>query len=283
VSSTHSGRFRQGDSADAYTLHVSDAAGAGPTTGPVTVADTLPPGLTPVELTGDGWTCSLAPVTLPPTATRHAPPNTYEPQPTCSRSGRLAPGSAYPPITVRVAVADNTQPSVTNTAYVSGGGAAGTGTGTDPTAVGQLPALVTSGYPAADGILYAPFTRGGPGVNTYTITVANDGYAATIGPVTFQADLPGGLTATSVSADGGWTCEVATLTCTTKPGVRLAAGQQDQVTVRVAVSGDAPPSAETLLQASGGGARPTAAIDEDNDYSVVSNGGEYMVPTYIAA
>jgi uncharacterized repeat protein (TIGR01451 family) len=282
MSSTHSGSFRQGDSADAYTLTVSDAAAAGPTTGTVTVTDTLPPGLTPVEMTGDGWTCSLAPVTLPPTAARHAPPNTYEPQPTCSRSDRLAPGSAYPPITLRVAVANNTQPSVINTATAAGGGAAGTGSGTDPTTIGQLPALVTSGYPSAGGILYAPFTRGGHGANTYTITVANDGYAATSGPVTFQADLPGGLTAASVTADGGWTCEVATLTCTTKPGVRLAAGQQDQITVQVTASGDAPPSAETLLEASGGGALPAAAIDEDNDYSVVSNGGEYVVPTYIA-
>jgi hypothetical protein len=52
--------------------------------------------------------------------------------------------------------------------------------------------------------------------------------------------------------------------------------------VTVAVSGDAPPSVDTLLLAAGGGAVPAAAIDEDNDYSVVSNGGEYMAPTYIA-
>jgi uncharacterized repeat protein (TIGR01451 family) len=283
VSTAHSGRLRQGDSADAYTLTVSNAATAGPATGTVTVTDTLPPGLTPVEMTGDGWTCSLAPAALPPTSSgRNAPPNTYEPQPACQRSDSLAPGSAYPPITLRVAVANNTQPAVTNTASVSGGGAAQSGTGTDPTTIGQLPALVTSGYPSAGGILYAPFTRGHSGANTYTIAVANDGYAATSAPVTLHADLPGGLTATSITAAGGWTCEVATLTCTTKPGVRLAAGEQDQITVNVAASDDAPPSAETLLTATGGGTVPAAAIDEDNDYNIVSNGGEYVVPTYIA-
>ncbi len=283
MTSTHPGSFRQGDSADAYTLTVSSAATGGPSTGTVTVADTLPPGLTPVEMTGDGWTCSLAPVTLPPTSSgRNAPPNTYEPRPACQRSDPLAPGSAYPPVTLRVAVANNAQPSVTNTATASGGGAAQSGTGTDPTVIGQLPALVVTGYPVAGGILDAPFTTGHASTDAYAITVANDGYAATSAPVTFRADLAAGLTAESITAGGGWSCTLATVTCTTKAGVRLAAGEQDRVTVKVAVSGDAPPSAGTLLLATGGGAVPAAAIDENNDYSVVSNGGEYVVPTYIA-
>jgi exo-1,4-beta-D-glucosaminidase len=283
VTSTHSGSFRQGDAADAYTLRVSNAATAGPAKGTVTVTGTLPPGLTPVEMTGDGWACTLAPATLPPTSSgRNAPPNTYEPQPSCQRSDSLAPGSAYPPITLRVAVANNTQPSVTSTVTATGGGAAQPGTGTDPTIIGQLPALVTSGYPSAGGVLYAPFARGQHGADSYTISVANDGYAATSDPVTFRADLPAGLTAESITAGGGWSCTLATATCTTKAGVHLAAGEQDQVTLRVAVSAGAPASAEVLLEASGGGAVPAAGIDENNDYSLVSNGGEYVVPTYIA-
>jgi exo-1,4-beta-D-glucosaminidase len=282
VTSAHSGSFRQGDTADAYTLTVSNAAPAGPATGTVTVADTLPPGLTPVEMTGDGWTCSLAPVTLPPTATRRPPPNTYVPRPACSRSGSLAPGSGYPPITLRVAVANNTQPSVTNVTSVSGGGAAQAAAGTDPTTIGQLPALVVTGYPSAGGIRYAPFTRGRHGAGAYTVTVANDGYAATSAPVTFRAGLPAGLTAESITGGSGWSCSLSTATCTTKPGVHLAAGEQDQITVVVAVPTDAPSSADTLLAASGGGAPPAAAIDENNDYSIVSNGGEFTAPTYIA-
>jgi len=283
VTGTHAEGFRQGDTADAYTLTVSNAATAGPTAGKVVVADTLPAGLTPVEMAGDGWTCSLAPATLPPTGSgRGAQPNTYVPQPACSRSDALAPGSAYPPITLLVAVADNTQPSVTNTVSVSGGGAAQAATGTDPTSIGQLPALAVTGFPSAGGIEYAPFTAGHAGADTYTIAVANDGYAATSAPVTFQADLPAGLTVESITAGHGWSCTVATVTCTTDAGVHLAAGEQDQITLAVAVSADAPPNAETLLVAAGGGAVPAAAIDEDNDYSVVSNGGEYMVPTYIA-
>ena len=282
VTSSHAGGFGQGDTADAYTLTVSSAATAGPTAGTVTVTDTLPPGLTPVEMTGSGWTCSLAPVTLPPKTSRTTPPNTYEPQPACSRSDSLAPGSAYPPITLWVAVANNAQPSVTNLATATGGGSAAASTGTDRTAIGQLPALVVTGYPSAGGILYAPFTRGGHGADTYTVTVANDGYAATSEPVSVRADLPAGLTPESITSGSGWSCSLATATCTTRPGVHLAAGEQARITLEVAVPADAPPSVDTLLEATGGGAVPAAAIDEDNDYSVVSNGGEYMTPTYIA-
>jgi exo-1,4-beta-D-glucosaminidase len=282
VTSSHAGSFAQGDTSDPYTLTVSNAAGAGPTSGTVTVTDALPPGITPVEMTGSGWTCSLAPPTLPPTSSSRRNPvtNTYEPAPTCSRSDALAPGSSYPPITLDVAVADNTQPSVTNTASVYGGGSGVVTTGTDTTTVGQLPALAVFSYPSAAGVPYAPFTPGRGG-NIYHVTVANDGYAATSGPVSFSADLPPGLNAISISAPSGWSCSVRTATCVTAGGITLAAGEQDQITIRVAVAPDAPVSAQTFFQASGGGEIPSAGLDTDNDYSVVTNGGEFTDPTYI--
>src|SRR6185437_14124702 len=118
------------------------------------------------------------------------------------------------PITLRVAVANNTQPAVTNAAAVSGGGVAQADTETDPTTIGQLPALVVTGYPSAGGIAYAPFTAGHRGADTYTITVANDGYAATSGPVTFRADLPAGLTPESITGGSDWSCTLADATCT---------------------------------------------------------------------
>lgn len=49
---------------------------------------------------------------------------------------------------------------------------------------------------------------------------------------------------------------------------------------RYTSTGDAPPSVQTFMQASGGGETSATAIDEDNDYSNVSNGGEFMEPTY---
>ncbi len=61
----------------------------------------------------------------------------------------------------------------------------------------------------------------------------------------------------------------------------LAAGQQDQITLTVSVAGNAPADLQTLLQASGGGQIPAAGLDENNDYSTVSNGGAYVDPTYV--
>jgi exo-1,4-beta-D-glucosaminidase len=282
VTSTHAGRFAQGDASDPFTLTVSNAGAGGPTSGMVVVTDALPAGLTPVQMTGHGWSCFLAAPTLPVTSTsrRNPMPNTYEPQPTCYRFDSLAAGTSYPPITLRIAAADNTQPSVSNEVAVAGGGS-GPASGTDATTVSQLPQLAVSSFDSAGGIPYAPFAAGGAGQrNVYHITVANDGYAATTGTVTFAADLPAGVHALSITGPG-WSCSTQTQTCRTNPGVTLAAGQQDSLTLTVAVAGDAPPDLQTFLQASGGGQIPAAGLDENNDYSTVSNGGEYVDPTYV--
>jgi len=282
VTSSHSGSFAQGDAADAYALTVSDAASAGPAPGMITVTDSLPAGLTPVEMSGTGWSCSLAAATLPPVSSsrRNPVPNTYEPQPTCFRIGTLAPGASYPPITLQVAVANNAEPSVTNAVTAASGDATDSSTGTDPTTVRQLPALTVSSFPAAAGVPYAPFTRGN-GKNVYHVTVSNDGYRSTTSPVSFTLDLPGGLTPMSITAPGGWSCTLSAATCTTTSGVGLAAGQQAQIAVQVTVTGDAPPSVQPLMQATGGGQIPAAMLDLNNDYSTVSNGGAFIDPTYI--
>ena len=62
-------------------LTVSNFAGAGTTTGTVTVTETMPPDLTLVSMAGIGWTCPSAGTT-------------------CTRSDSLPSGSSYPPITV---------------------------------------------------------------------------------------------------------------------------------------------------------------------------------------
>jgi uncharacterized repeat protein (TIGR01451 family) len=96
--------------------------GAGPTSGTITVADPLPAGLTalinhpalgagPVAASGPGWTCAAT---------------------TCTRADALAPGAAYPPITITVNVANSAAATVTNVATVSGGGDADGATASDP-------------------------------------------------------------------------------------------------------------------------------------------------------
>jgi len=281
VTSAHSGTFAQGESGS-YTLQVSDAAAAGPATGMVIVTDTLPAGLSPTMMSGNGWTCSLAPAIAVATSSsrRSTVPNTYAPEPTCFRFSALAAGASYPPITLDVAVDDNAQPSVTSQVTVTGGGAQVPVTSSDTTTVAQLPQLAVSSYDTAGGVPYAPFARGGSG-NVYDITVANNGFAATNGSLSFSVALPVGVRAVAMSG-AGWSCELAAASCQTSPGVTLAAGQQDQLTLRVAVPATAPVDLQTLMQASGGGEIPPAGIDEDNDYSTVTSGGAYVDPTYVA-
>jgi uncharacterized repeat protein (TIGR01451 family) len=100
ITKSHTGNFTRGG-AGVYTLTVKNAATAtGPTSGTVTVTDTIPTGLTLVSLSGTGWTCTAN---------------------TCTRSNALAVNQSYPAITVNVTVSPTAPASVTNTASVSGG------------------------------------------------------------------------------------------------------------------------------------------------------------------
>ena len=101
IACTHSGSFIQGNIGDTYTIIVTNRGGSA-SSGTVTVTETLPADLTATDISGAGWTASLGSLT-------------------CSRSGALAAGAAYPPIIVTVNVAANAAPSITNTASVSGG------------------------------------------------------------------------------------------------------------------------------------------------------------------
>ena len=103
VVKTHTGSFTFGQTGATYTVTVSNQAGAVPTSGVVTVSETVPAGLTLVSMAGSGWTCT---------------------GPSCNRSDSLAGGASYPPITVMVNVAANASSPQVNQASVSGGGSA---------------------------------------------------------------------------------------------------------------------------------------------------------------
>jgi uncharacterized repeat protein (TIGR01451 family) len=107
IQSTHGGAFAQGGS-DTYTVTVSNAAGAGPTNGTVTVTEMPPAGLSLVSMAGFGWNCSAA---------------------ACTRSDTLNGGSSYSPITVTVNVAPAAPSQLTNQVTASGGGANMVGSG----------------------------------------------------------------------------------------------------------------------------------------------------------
>jgi hypothetical protein len=104
IAKTHTADdIAKGQTGVAYTVTVSNAASAGPTTGIVVVEDTPLAGLTLTSMSGQGWACSGN---------------------KCLRGDFLNPGSTYPPITVKVNVAPDAPSPVTNQANVSGGGSA---------------------------------------------------------------------------------------------------------------------------------------------------------------
>jgi hypothetical protein len=104
ISKTHTGVFTQGQQNRTYSVSVSNAAYGTPTSGTVTVTETIPSGLTLVSMAGSQWSCSGA---------------------SCSRSDSLMAGASYSPITVTVNVAPNATSPQINQVSVSGGGAAG--------------------------------------------------------------------------------------------------------------------------------------------------------------
>ncbi|HKP36537.1 MAG TPA: hypothetical protein VJT71_06735 [Pyrinomonadaceae bacterium] len=231
IAKSHTGNFTQGQTGATYTLTATNS-GFAATSGTVTVTDTLPSGLTATAISGTGWTCVLATLT-------------------CTRSNALAAGASYPAITVTVNVANNAASSVTNSAAVSGGGQTNTSndTATDPTTINQLPDMTIAKSHTGN------FTQGQTGA-TYTLTATNSGFAATSGTVTVTDTLPAGLTATAISGTG-WTCVLATLTCT-RSNALAAGASYAAITVTVNVANNAASSVTNSAAVSGGGQTNTS-------------------------
>jgi len=102
ISMSHSGDFVSG-SLGGYSLTIANI-GRTATSGVITLADTLPPGLTFVSATGNGWTCTEADRIV-----------------TCANPGPLGPGaSSILTLTVRVGL--EAYPGVTNLATLSNAG-----------------------------------------------------------------------------------------------------------------------------------------------------------------
>jgi uncharacterized repeat protein (TIGR01451 family) len=100
MTKTVTGGFGVGQNAT-YNLSVKNN-GPQAATGPITVSDTLPTGLSYVSGLGTGWTCGAAGSVV-----------------TCTNPGPVANGVTLSAITLTVAVASGAAPSVTNTASVS--------------------------------------------------------------------------------------------------------------------------------------------------------------------
>lgn len=235
ITKSHTGNFAVGQTGAAYTITVSNT-GHGPTSGTVTVVDSLPAGLTATSIAGTGWTCTLGTLT-------------------CTRADALGATSSYPAITLTVNVAANALPFVTNSATVSGGGETNVAndTASDPTTILAPDMIVSKQH---TGTINGAFFQGETG-GTYSITAINIGNLASTGTVTVVDTLPAtGLTATAISGTG-WTCTLNNLTCTRSDSVGPNSSFP-AITVTADVALNAPPNVLNTATISGGGEVNTA-------------------------
>jgi len=231
ISKSHVGSFTQGQQNATYTVTVSNAIGAGPTVGTVTVTESVPSGETLVSMAGTGWTC-------PANGT------------TCTRGDALAAGSSYPPITVTVNVTANATTPQVNHVGVSGGGSA-SANGTDSTVIISPVLSITKTHVGS-------FTQGEQNA-TYTVTVSNIGTASTSGTVTVTETVPSGETLVSM-AGTGWTCPENGTTCTRSDALPIASSYPT-ITVTVNVSATAPTPQNNQVSVSGGGSASANTSD----------------------
>jgi uncharacterized repeat protein (TIGR01451 family) len=252
LTKTHSGIWNPGDTGKTYTLTASNVGATSTDGSTVTVIDTLPTGLTATAISGSGWNCTLATLT-------------------CTRNDVLAANSSYPGITLTVNVANDATTPVTNTATVAGGGEldASNDSASDLTTINEVDLTISMnrGTPL----------RQGEGFASYFMLVHNVGTAPSNGLVTVVDVLPTGLTATVLNGTG-WTCTLATLTCTRSDA--LAGGNTyPPINLFVNVAPDAPTSVKNVATVSGGGeinttndsASDTASVTQEPNLAIGSS------------
>jgi len=180
LTTTHAGNFTQGDTADTYTITVTNV-GTSMTVGTVSVTNILPASLTGTAISGAGWTGNLATLTA-------------------TRSDPLAPGAAYPPLILTVNISATAPPTVTNLVTVSGGGETNplNDTASHLTAINVLPTV--SPFPIAAAGFVAP--------NQFAITwssVIGRTYQVQSAPSLAPDDWTTNATLTASAASTSWT------------------------------------------------------------------------------
>ena len=176
----HVGNFVRGSTAD-YTVLVSNLSPFGATNGLVTVNDTLPVGLTPATAVGTGWSCSIASQTV-----------------SCVAPGMAANSSSS--ITITANVLQTAPSTVTNTAFVSGGGEINLA---NDSATDVANVVSSADISVTNAASPNPVAAGSN--ITYTEIVTNNGPSAGDN-ATLVATIPANTTFVSMTAPSGWTC-----------------------------------------------------------------------------
>lgn len=259
IAKSHVGNFTVGINGT-YTLTASNA-GNGPTSGTITVVDSLPTGLTVAAIpTPVGWNCAT---TVVGSSTM-----------TCT-SVTVIPAASTNPNTISLSVvvsaAAFAASPVTNVANISGGGEPAFNNGNnsvnDVTIINGAPDLtIAKTHPGN-------FTRGSTG--SYTITVTNSGTANTSGTATVTDNLPAGLTVAALPSGPGWNCSTtvigsATAVCTSSavitPGLSYPA-----ISLTVNVSQSAASSVINAVSVSGGGENNVGNNTASDPTTIVSS------------
>ncbi len=213
--------------------------GADTAVGPFTVVDTLPT-LSPeplvyVSATGTGWSCTQAAGVV-----------------TCTRTGTLAPGASFPPISLTVRPPADFLGAMTNTATVSA-------RTYDPNLTNNTSTVVATAVDRAD--LRIEKSRTQPEIVagrtvTYLLDVTNLGPSTSRATITVTDTLPANTTfvdAPTAAAGDPWNCAhlAGVVTCslvngTTRPpvGDLLAGTAAPQIPITVLVAPGAPPGVD---------------------------------------
>jgi uncharacterized repeat protein (TIGR01451 family) len=249
-----SGTISQGVKFD-YTLTVNNT-GSVPTSGTITVRDTLKNGLKYISYTGSDWTCSKIGTDL-----------SGNDVVVCTSTTSIAANTGTSGVILTVLPTQAT--SISNMSWTSGGGMSGGPykSGSTPGTAGSVQ-NPTGGEPTGPNtVTPKPIlvtTKVGPGTPItqfqdfeYVFTVKNQGAAATTGTITILDTLRNGLTYQSTGGSG-WSCAVTgtdvngnqILECTTN-NVISANGDEDVVNVKVKATKAA--SLSNIAWVSGGG------------------------------
>jgi uncharacterized protein (TIGR03437 family) len=165
VQQAHAGSFTQGQADASYSVVVTNAAGAPPTVGPVTVTESATVGLVLESMPGMGWVCWA---------------NTN----TCTRDDALGPGASYPPIRVNVGVAVNAPPRVTAQVTVSGGGTS-SASANDVTSIDASPGPTIAINGFASAASYATTLAAGSIAASFGNFLLGSGTSANVVPLPF--------------------------------------------------------------------------------------------------
>ncbi|HEX4858424.1 MAG TPA: hypothetical protein VFV17_05355, partial [Usitatibacteraceae bacterium] len=224
-----SGTFTVGGTGS-FTLTPNNTSGTAPTSGTITVTDTLPAGLAYVAAGsgGAGWTCSAAAQVV-----------------TCTSANVIAAGAAGTPIVVNVSVASNAVPSVTNTAQVSGGNEPAVNSGNN-----SALAMVAVGAAAVNTFLTDGAASGQPGSSVLYTHVFNAGIAGTVSFATTDVANPmvAGWTNTIYrDSNCNGVLDVAEATTPLSGAVAVNPGDQVCIIIKSNIPATAPYNAQDII------------------------------------